>query len=100
MKQLHFESAYDFAEFFKEKSPEITVAIYSAIKEAVQFQKKTAKLFEISIEDQDSVFEISLPKNQWETALGNCLKHFEEWEMTDDAIDTWQLIQQVKEWKS
>lgn len=100
MKQLHFDSSYAFAEFFKEKSPEVTNMIVHAIREAVQFQKKTAKLFEMTIETEDSVFEISLPRNQWIVALENCLSHYEEWGMSDDAIDTWQLIQQVKEWKN
>lgn len=96
MKQLHFESTYEFAEFFKEKSPEITGIIVTAIREAVDKKKKTANLFEMTIEGSDSVMEISLPSKQWPTALDNCLKHYSEWEMSDDAIDTWQLIQQIK----
>jgi hypothetical protein len=100
MKQLHFDSPYAFAEFFKEKSPEVTNMIVHAIRESIEFQKKTAKLFEMTIGNEDSVFELSLPRKEWVTVLENCLKHYEEWEMSDDAIDTWQLIQQVKEWKN
>ena len=98
MKKLHFDSPADFQVYFQGKSPELTGAIADAIREAMQFQKKTADLFEISFDDSDVFFEISLPKKQWITALENCLKHYEEWEMGDDALDTYLLIKDVKAW--
>ena len=98
MKQLHFETTYEFAEFFKEKSPEMTQAIVHSIGDAITAGKKVAQMFEITMEGSDSVFEISLPKKEWITALENCLKHYQEWDMADDAIDTYLLIKQVKQW--
>ena len=44
------------------------------------------------------VFEVSLTKKEWITALENCLSHYHEWEMHDDEIDTWELIQEIKKW--
>lgn len=98
MKKLVFTSTEEFSEYFKGKSPELTNAIVHAIREAFMFHKKTANLFEISFEENDTLFEISLPHKQWISALENCLKHYEEWEMNDDAIDTYLLIKEIKLW--
>ena len=98
MKKLEFASPEEFSEYFKGKSQDLTDAIVLAIREAVQFQRKTANLFQITFDGTDSVFEISLSKKEWVTALENCLSHYHEWEMHDDEIDTWQLIQEVKTW--
>jgi hypothetical protein len=98
MKKLQFDTPDDFQKYFRGKSPELTGAIVDAIREAMQFQKKTADLFEICFDESDTVFEISLPKKQWITALENCLKHYEEWEMGDDALDTYLLLKDVKAW--
>jgi hypothetical protein len=98
MKKLTFQSPDEFNEYFKGKSPELTNIIVSCIREAMLFNKKTAQLFEISFDGMDTVFEISLTKNQWVVALQNCLSHYEEWEMGDDAIDTYLLIKDVKAW--
>jgi hypothetical protein len=54
-------------------------------------------LFEICIEGLENSFEISLPIKEWTTALENCLKHYQEWEMADEAIDTYLLIKSIKE---
>lgn len=98
MKKLSFRSTQDFSEYFQGKSPELTDSIVHSIREAFTFNKRTANLFEISFDGSDSRFEISLNKKEWLTALGNCLSHYEEWSMHDDAIDTWQLIEDIKKW--
>ena len=41
--------------------------------------------------------EITLPRNQWKTALDSCLKHFEEWEMGDDALDTYLILKKLNQ---
>ena len=98
MKKLAFQSTDEFNEYFQGKNPELTNLIVNAIREAMSFNKKTAHLFEISFDGVDTMFEISLTKNQWVTALENCLSHYEEWSMGDDAIDTYLLIKDVKAW--
>jgi len=98
MKKLVFESTNEFSEYFKGKSPELTNTIVHAIRDAFMFHKKTANLFEISFDQSDSIFEISLSHKEWVVALENCLSHYHEWEMHDDEIDTWQLIKEIKLW--
>ena len=50
------------------------------------------------MEGFESIFQIDLPKKDWKQALENCLKHYEEWEMGDDALDTYLLIKELAKW--
>jgi hypothetical protein len=97
MKRLEIESLEELEAMFKEKSVEMTTTIKESIQEAYNGKKKTALLFEIQIDGVDSAFEISVTKKEWIVALENCLRHFEEWEMSDDAIDTFLLIKTLKD---
>lgn len=74
----------------------MTNSIRNSIQEAIEKNRKTAQLFEIEVEGLDSVFEISITSREFQTALENCLKHYQEWEMYDDDIDTWQLLEKLK----
>ena len=96
MKKLKIDSLEELESIFREKSEDMTTAIRDSIQEALEKKKKTAVLFEIEIEGMENVFEISLSSKEWSIALENCLRHYQEWEMADDAIDTWQLIQKIK----
>jgi len=97
MRKLQIESIAELEDIFKNKSMDMTVNIRDSIQEAFNNKKKTALLFEIELEGMDTSFEISVTTKEWVTALENCLKHFEEWEMGDDAIDTYLLIKQLKQ---
>lgn len=95
MKKLKIDSLEELENIFREKSEDMTTAIRDSIQEALEKKKKTAVLFEIEIEGMENVFEISLSSKEWSIALENCLRHYQEWEMADDAIDTWQLLQKI-----
>ena len=99
MRKLQIESLEELEQIFREKSVDMTNNIKEGIEEAIKNKKKTALLFEIEIEGVDSAFEISLTSKEWITALENCLKHYGEWEMSDEAIDTYLLIKELKEKK-
>jgi len=96
MRKLQIESLGELEALFKDKSVDMTTNIRDSIQEAFTKGRKTALLFEIDLEGTNTSFEISLTSKEWVTALTNCLNHYEEWEMADDAIDTWQLIQKLK----
>lgn len=97
MRKLQIESLQELEQIFREKSVDMTNNIKEGIEEAMKNKKKTALLFEIEIEGVDNAFEISLTSKEWVTALENCLKHYGEWEMSDEAIDTYLLIKELKE---
>jgi hypothetical protein len=97
MRRIEISSLEELEAMFKEKSVELTDAIKQSIQEAYDAKKKTALLFEIQIEGVESAFEISITKKEWIIALENCLKHYEEWEHSDDQIDTYILIKKLKD---
>ena len=99
MRKLQIESLEELEGIFREKSVDMTNNIREGIEEAMKNKKKTAILFEIEMDGMDTSFEISLTSKEWITALENCLKHYSEWEMGDEAIDTYLLIKELKEKK-
>lgn len=96
MVDLHFTSPEEFANIFKSKSEKVTDAIVKQIEQAVLENKRTAKLFNISFDDSDVAFEISLGSHQWVQALESCLEHYHKLNRADDCIDTWKLIEAIK----
>lgn len=97
MRRIQIDSLDELEAIFREKTVDMTNNIKESIQEARDAKKKTAILFEIEAEGMDTSFEISITTKEWITALENCLKHYEEWEMADDAIDTYLLIKELKE---
>ena len=98
MIQLNFEHPEQFKDLFQTKSRKVTDAIVQGISEAMQSNKHSADLFEISFDDHDMMYEISLPKKQWATALQSCLDFYHQVDATDECIDTWKLLEAAKVW--
>jgi len=96
MRKLEIESLEQLESIFRERSVDMTNNIREGIEEAMKAKKKTSTLFEIVMDGMDTSFEISLSKKEWIIALENCLKHYSEWEMGDEAIDTYLLIKELK----
>ena len=100
MKKLHFENTHEFEKVFKRRDIEITNAIANGIHEALQYQKKTAILFEITFDEVDLAYEIALPSSQWEIALEACLNDYRDANEADKAIDVYLLQKEVRKWLS
>lgn len=100
MRKLHFENTDEFERVFKATDEEVTDAMVEGIQEAFTYQKKSAELFEITFEDADLVYEITLPSTQWELALETCLNHYRDLELSDKAIDTYLLQKDIRKWLS
>jgi len=98
MVKLHLENTAEFETIFKSKKKDVTDAIISGIEKAMQDGKKTANLFEITFEDVEMMYEISLPRSQWQQAVQSALDHYHELELTDEQIDTWKLLEAIKVW--
>lgn len=96
MVKLHFNTTEEFEGLFKVKTLAVTRAIVQGIEKAVTLRKRSAPLFEITFDQVDLAYEISLPKSQWQSALENCLDHLHEEELADEQIDCWKLLEAVK----
>ena len=100
MKKLHFENTHEFEKVFRKRDIQITDAIANGIHEALQYQKKTALLFEITFDNVELAYEIALPSTQWEIALESCLNEYREANEADKAIDVYLLQKEVRKWLS
>jgi len=98
MVKLHFNSTEEFESIFKRKTLSVTRSIIQGIEEALQKNKRTALLFEITFEEVDTMYEISLPKSQWQTALESCLEHLHKENLANEEIDCCKLLEAVKVW--
>ena len=98
MKRLHFESTEQFEILFRSHTKDVTDAIVKAIELAMSNSKKTALIFEITFDQADMMYEVSLPVSQWASALQKCLEHYHELGLTDEQIDTWKLLEAAKVW--
>ena len=96
MVKLHFETTEEFEQLFKSKTLSVTNAIYIGIEEAVIKNRRSANLFQITFEQADMMYDISLPSSQWVSALEKCLEHYHKEELADEAIDCWKLLEAVK----
>lgn len=99
MKEFNFSSPEEFKGVFETDSRAITDAIVESINEAHKFQKDSADMFSITFGEEDLAYEISLPKDQWTTALKKCLENYHKWECSDEAIDTYLLQKELKKWE-
>ena len=98
MVKLHFNSPEEFESLFKSRDIRITNTIVKGIKDAMQDNARTAKLFEISFEEAEIAYEIALPQKEWMGALKTSLNHYHEKNLVDEQIDTWELLEVVKAW--
>ena len=98
MVKLHFNSPEEFETLFRSKDIRITNSIVESIKESLQKNSRTAKLFEVSFEGGEMAYEISLPQKQWVQALQTSLDHYHSSNLVDEQIDTWEPLELVKKW--
>lgn len=98
MVKLHFTSTEEFEGLFKRKTLSVTRSIVQGIESAMQKNKRSALLFEITFDNADMAYEISLPQSQWVVALESCLEHLAAQELPDEQIDCWKLMEAAKSW--
>lgn len=97
MTRLHFKHPSEFEGLFKTRNERVTDTIVVGIEKAISGRKKIADLFEITFDDCEEAFLISLPSREWAHALNSCLDFYHEHNSDPDkAIDTWKLLEVAK----
>jgi len=97
MINLKFSSTEEFETLFRKKNTQVTDGIVLGVEKALTNQKKQAELFNISFDDVELAYEITLPQSQWTIALQSCLDFYhEKGGETDKCIDTWKLLEACK----
>jgi hypothetical protein len=71
-------------------------AILVGVQKAFKGNKKSAPFLEIFIEDAAAEVTISLTRSQWQPALEKSLEYFQKYEMSDESIDAYLLLKEIK----
>lgn len=100
MIKATLSSVNDVPDFLNENSLKITNTIVEVIGNIHTTRKKSALILELTLMDANGVFEVSLPNVEWEKSLQNCITYYSENNMYDEAIDTFSLLEKIKERKS
>lgn len=87
-----FEDSYQDTAVLAEHSK----VIVKAISEGFQKELKEVDLFAIDIEHLSQYYVVKAKASEWVSALESCLRHLEKVGCVDEVIDTYQLIQKVK----
>lgn len=95
MQELDFRDSTELKEYFEEVE-EPTDAIVDAIKEAIDTGSNSAKIYRVSVGGSSAIFEVTLSKKQWETALSQCLQTYQELDAIDKSIETWRILNSLK----
>jgi len=95
MRRFTFDQVTDFNDFFSGDNHEVTDAIVEGIKIALEDKKKTANCFELGFTEEDDFFEVELPLSEWPQALSACMSKYEDAEMYDQVIDTFELLKKA-----
>lgn len=95
-KVFSFESIEEFIYFSNNSKDTICSCILSSLTTAFEENEANPILFEISLKDMENSYELSLDRSQWETALEKCLEILVEESKSDEAIDTYLLLQTIK----
>lgn len=92
MIKATLDNTGDVPKFLDENSLQITNTIVEVIGSIYKTRKKSATIFEFTLTDANGVFEVSLPRAEWEKSLQNCITYYSENNMYDEAIDTYSLL--------
>tara|TARA_R100000541_G_scaffold52393_1_gene60103 strand:- start:41 stop:346 length:306 start_codon:yes stop_codon:yes gene_type:complete len=96
MINLNFNTLEEFEQLFSYTNKKVVDGICNSINEAYLFSRKSAKIFNISFQDKEMSYEISLPLKEWPEALSTCLKYYEDNGESDQCIDTWKLKDNIE----
>lgn len=99
MKKLTYTTPTDLLENFPILASEasfddVAASIYDTINQG----SKTAKIYEIHLENSDFYTEITLPTSQWIPALKECIKNFEEKGNSNKAFEAYMLIKRIEQY--
>lgn len=96
-EKLKFNSIGELVNFFSSKEGLIrnSKRILESVTEGYNKKAAIVELFSIDLYEEEAEISVKLERSQWEIALKNCLEYFEEYELADESIDTYLLIQKL-----
>lgn len=96
MKQT-FEDLEEYSNYIKNEKVAVATTIFDGIEKAIKNNHKEASIFEIYFDNEEYVYDISVEKEEWIKTLESCLDIFTENEVSNKAIEAFQLLEVARE---
>lgn len=93
---FEFETVKELQQFAETARDEICSCILFSLNQAIEEDDDEPVVFDLSLKNGTDVYEMYLNKVEWDKALDTCLSFFTENNLSDQAIDTYLLIQKIK----
>lgn len=97
MKEIIVNKLSEFKERLSSGDVVIAQTIYKAVKNGIKKKYKTVTIFNVKlVEDPLSVYKFKLERDQWVTALNECIVVFSKNDLFEDCIDIQELLKEVE----
>ena len=85
-KEFKVKTLEDFQTMVNEKHFGISEAVVNAILNNLKTRKKRIHMLSVKCTDEDTIFDITLEKNNFISTLKENLKYFEERELYEECV--------------
>lgn len=100
MKQIKVDTYEDFLAMAKNKDFMISKQIVETILGNLKTRKKKIPVFEVKVDDEDTIYTLSMEKNEFLSILEKNLIHFEREEEFEGCVEIVEAINYLKTKKS
>jgi len=66
------------------------------IREAIEKGINTITLYKVILDNIDAILIVDLPRSEWQSFIDQSIEIFHNNEMYDDALDAWELKEELK----
>lgn len=94
---FEFETVEEFEEFAENARDKICSCILFSLGKAFEEGENDPIIFDVTVRHDTNIYEIFLNKSEWITGLTTCIEVFTDRNLPDEAIDTYLLIQKLKQ---
>ena len=98
-KEIEVKSLYEFQDLVDKKHFSISQAIVSSILNNIKTRKKNVHVLSVKCTEENTIFDITLEKNNFVETLKENLPYFEEREMFEQCAEISNAIKTLSKTK-
>lgn len=96
MKIFTADSVSEFTKRIENGDYDVSKAIYEQIKRGVERNRKAVVAFSFNLLGNADVYDFTIERKEWPTALNTCMKIFAEYDMFEECIDIQKLLKTLE----
>ena len=95
-KEFKVKTLEEFQELIDKKDISIAKAVMESILSNIKTRKKHVHVLSVQVDDENTIFDITLEKCHFKSTLQENLKYFEDKEMYEECIKINEAITKLK----